>query len=204
MEETAPIRVLIYEGEFQAWLMRCPVDPADSRDRLLEVYAGLLEPKLQHLEDHELRALVFAWLRQAVIDTLCVGPGIDRRAVERRLPTIPVCSSTPDPTRAMQASLRREEAAVRSLPERCQRIFALHHGGQLTIAQIAARLKIEEAEVERELVAAVRACAAVAFSRPSIPVRASAASLRATVRRLWQRIGKRGSVASRIQLDLTE
>jgi RNA polymerase sigma factor (sigma-70 family) len=195
-ETTAPIRALSYEGEYRAWLARCPVDPAEGQERLPDAYAGLLDPKLQHLQDHALRALVFSRLRQGVLDQLRAGSGVDRAAIERTLPKIPKRFPRPDAAREMQESLERQAAAIKTLSDQCQEIFALWQFEQMTVSEIAARLKMEEAEVERELVMAVCACAAVTFSAP-MPIRmhGPAASAPITAQRRPPRLRRRPAMA---------
>jgi hypothetical protein len=135
MEDAGLIGALQFEAEYRAWLMRCPIDPATHADRLIDVYAVLLDSPVQPRSKLELRAFVFARLREAVLAASVLHGDAGEALSPAALPPIPVPGRAFLRPRADQPSVRHQERAVRSLPAPAPEIFYLYKRDELSVGK---------------------------------------------------------------------
>jgi RNA polymerase sigma factor (sigma-70 family) len=148
----------------RAWLLaRFPTLP-DVDDLVQESFARVLRAR-DTTAIRSTRALLFTTARNLALDA------VRRQRVVRFEPMTEKTDGSVVAEGDLVAALNRQQElelltqAIQSLPDRCRRIFTLRTAYGFTPRQIAAKLKVSESTVEKEMARGIRACAAFFAAR---------------------------------------
>ena len=148
--------ILPHEADVRAWLRRCGASPEDADDIVQEAYCRLATlDSVAHIVNG--RAYLFQTARNIGIERL-------RRAKIVRIDHLTeieladVVDSGPSPERitADRNELRRVQALIEELPDRCRQIFKLRRIHGVPQREVARLLSVTENVVELQVMRGVR------------------------------------------------
>lgn len=159
--------ILPLEAALMQYLQHNWRNVADITDLRQDVYLRVCEAAAQEPPRHP-RQFLFTTARNLLIDRVRHAQIIPIEAVSD-LEALEVAKDEPSPERSAIArdELRRLQAALDRLPERCREVVMMGRVEGLSGREIAARLGVAECTVSEHLAKGMRALANILFGHPS-------------------------------------
>lgn len=134
----------------------------EAKDLTQETFTRVLswQPKAQVTQP---RSLLFRIARNLLIDRSrfrARTQEISEPLTDEQLAATPDQSASPDLQLTARENLRKVQATIATLPERCREVFILSRLGGLSYPEIAERLDIAPSTVEKHMIRALTACRA--------------------------------------------
>ena len=142
--------ILPHEPGLRAWLTRLGVRPTERDDVVQEVYYRILRlDALDHIADA--RAYLYRSARNIVLEQMRRNRVVSI-ATMQNLDELGVADDGPNPEAATstRTELTRALQLIKSLPERCRRVFELRRIHGLSQMETARALHVSENVVEKE------------------------------------------------------
>ncbi len=158
--------VLPLEAALMQYLQHNWRNKSDIADLRQDIYIQVYESALQKLPDLP-KAFLFATARNLLSRRMRREQIVPIEAVAD-FEALGMAADAPGPDRVVIArdELRRLQAAVDRLPDRCRKSFLLQHVDGLSRQEIAARMGVSEDTVKTQLQIASRTLTNILFSEP--------------------------------------
>lgn len=159
--------ILPLEAALMQYLQHNWRNAGDITDLRQEVYLRVCEAAAEDAPRHP-RQFLFTIARNLLIDRVRHAQVIPIEAVSD-LEALDVAKDEPGPERSAIArdELRRLQAALDRLPERCRQVVVMGRIEGLSGREIAARLGVAECTVSEHLAKGMRSLANILFGQPS-------------------------------------
>lgn len=142
-------RAFAFEGELRTWFAQCALDDRQIYEALDHVYQHVLLNSTRWLRGQRLRRHLFMLAQDYVRALWTPAPGAS--TTEGQLPALPHSPSRATARLARLAAEERQCRAMLAVSPLCYTVFQLHKIRRLSRSEVAQRLSISVAEVERQL-----------------------------------------------------